>query len=130
MFSLWVVGCSPTSQPEPSKEAKPSASQAPKKIEFIVYTAKWCEVCNKVPPLLTDLRKEFPTVVFRDLDVDQKENFEQYVKSKPEDVGFGLPFMVLFEEGKVINHWYGYHPYEQIANVLQDKVGSRASASQ
>jgi thiol-disulfide isomerase/thioredoxin len=137
---LLLPGCAPSTDdtaatPSPRAIDKTDSSATrlpetgsvqPKKVEFLVFTAKWCAVCKDVPPLLTRLKKEFPTVSFQEMDVDQGDNFQLYTKYMSEKES-GLPDMFVVVDGKVAAHLLGLLPYERVAKTMREALGRNQS---
>lgn len=94
----------------------------PKKVELLVFGAKWCKVCRDVPPIITRLKTEFPALTVEELDVDQDENFKVLMKYQLEGET-GLPYMVILADGEVVMRILGLISYERIAKYVRDAGG-------
>ena len=44
------------------------------KVEMLIFSAKWCSACKRVPPSISEIRSDFPKVTFREIDIDASEN--------------------------------------------------------
>lgn len=125
-----AVGCSGSvpSEPKPERErggevqATPTTSskpaQAKKKIEFIVFSAKWRSVCREVPAVLEGLRTAFPTVTFRELDIDDKENEKLWLEYGSDAV----PYNHILVDGKVVAKFRGYLPPADAEKFVRDTL--------
>lgn len=113
LFALLVLavfaagGCRPTS---------PRGTET-RKVEFIVFSAKWCSYCKQVPPVTKKLQANYPDVTFLDLDVDEPEG----AKLSAEYGADALPYYFVRIDGKVVAKQRGFMPYAEA-----DKFLSRA----
>ncbi|KAG8377850.1 hypothetical protein BUALT_Bualt08G0076400 [Buddleja alternifolia] len=92
-----VIGCHTAAQ---WKEQFDKAAAA-KKLVVVDFTASWCGPCRFIAPILADIAKKTPHVVFLKVDVDEvKEVAEEY---KVE----AMPTFVFLKEGKVVEKLVG-----------------------
>ncbi len=83
------------------------------RFEVRVLTASWCHYCAEVPALLKKLRLDFPTVKFREYDIDTPGN-QRYVTAYAPT---GYPYFVALDGGNIIGRNSGiqqqttYVPY-------------------
>ena len=68
------------------------------RFEVRVLTASWCQYCAEVPALLKKLRLDFPTVKFREYDIDTPGN-QRYVTAYAPT---GYPYFVALDGGNII----------------------------
>lgn len=67
-----------------------------KKLIVVDFAASWCPPCKFMSPILSELAKKLPGVVFLKVDVDE-------LKSVAEDWAVeAMPTFVLMKEGKVL----------------------------
>lgn len=103
-----VVGCSPFNRPrDTAKETR--------KVEFLVFSAKWCSVCRDVPPVLTKLRANYPDVTFVELDVDEGEGQKLAAEYRVD----ATPYNFIRIDGKVVARQKGLLPYAEAERFLQ-----------
>jgi thiol-disulfide isomerase/thioredoxin len=121
-LAICLVGCSRVALPEKDGEeaARTLASNvtAPKKVEFVVFSAKWCEPCRNVPPVLEKLRVKFPTVSFRDLDVDNEDNLKLWSEYGADAV----PYYYVLADGRIVARFRGFLPYDNAEAFLRDAL--------
>jgi thiol-disulfide isomerase/thioredoxin len=100
--SLLVLGCENTEPPltAPASNARPPVAR---KTEVIVFTAKWCHVCRKIPALFERLRAEFPDTTFQELDVDEGE----IGKLAGEYKATALPYFLFLADGEIVERLRG-----------------------
>lgn len=68
------------------------------RFEVRVLTASWCHYCAEVPALLKKLRLDFPTVKFREYDIDTPGN-QRYVTAYAPT---GYPYFVALDGGNIV----------------------------
>jgi len=71
----------------------------------LLFSAKWCDTCEKEKPLYEAVKKEFPEVHFYDVSenmnrVEQKLIFKKYAIH-------GIPTFILFRNAKEFNRFSG-----------------------
>jgi glutaredoxin len=98
----------PTSEPTPFDPATA-------KVEVRVLTAKWCHMCHGVPDMLVKLRKDFPTVEFREYDIDDPAN----AKMQTEYNADAVPFFAIVADGKLVGRVRGLMEYDAFAAYLR-----------
>lgn len=105
---LGVVGCSPFARPrDTAKETR--------KVEFLVFSAKWCSVCRDVPPVLSKLRANHPDVTFVELDVDEGEGQKLAAEYRVD----ATPYNFIRIDGKVVARQRGLLPYPEAEKFLR-----------
>ncbi|KAH9758867.1 Thioredoxin H1 [Citrus sinensis] len=74
---------------------------AAKKLIVVDFTASWCPPCKLMSPILSELAKKLPAVIFLKVDVDE-------LKSVAEEWAVeAMPTFVLTKEGKVLERIVG-----------------------
>jgi thiol-disulfide isomerase/thioredoxin len=101
----------------------PVPQPPPGKVEVVVFTAKWCSVCGRVPPLIEGLKAEFPTIAFRLLDVDDEANGKLAAEYKAESV----PYFVVVIDGRVEGTVRGLASQADTAKLIRRAI-RRAAA--
>ncbi|KAK6938883.1 Thioredoxin domain [Dillenia turbinata] len=72
-----------------------------KKLIVVDFTASWCGPCRFITPILADLAKKMPHVIFLKVDVDE-------LKSVAEDWAVeAMPTFVFLKEGKIVDKVVG-----------------------
>jgi thiol-disulfide isomerase/thioredoxin len=107
-----LAGCGPTAP----TATVPDATAPTKKVELLVFSAKWCGVCRDVPPVLTKLRAKYPKVTIRELDVDTDEG----MKLAAEYNADALPYYFLLVDGKMVDKSRGFLPYPDAERFVRD----------
>ena len=83
-----------------------------KKDDFIVikYGAEWCGPCKSIKPLIAELAKQYPTVYFLDVDVDNEvkdyEEIPMIDHSDFENIKT-IPHFKFFVKGELIREFHG-----------------------
>ena len=99
----------------PTSEPTPFVASATTKFEVRVLTAKWCHYCHKVPPMLEALRKDFPTVEFREYDVDDPAHTKLQVEYSAD----ALPLFAILADGKLVGRVRGLMETDAFAAYLR-----------
>jgi thiol-disulfide isomerase/thioredoxin len=107
----------------PTTEQK--SEQPTSKIEFTVFSARWCGVCREVPAVFEKLRATFPKVAFRDLDIDVEENQKRWVEYGSDAV----PYNYILIDGKVVAKFRGFLPHAMAEKFLRDTLDELESPS-
>lgn len=110
LLLLALLGCMPFTNPR-------GTAKETRKVEFLVFSAKWCSYCKQVPPVTKKLQANYPDVIFLDLDVDEEEGS----KLAAEYGADALPYYFVRIDGKVVAKQKGFLPYAEA-----DKFLSRA----
>ncbi|XP_058110575.1 thioredoxin H-type [Magnolia sinica] len=83
-----------------------------KKLVVVDFTASWCGPCRFIAPVLSELAKKLPDVIFLKVDVDE-------LKSVAQDWAIeAMPTFMFLKEGKIVDKVVGARKEE-----LQQKVG-------
>ncbi|KAK8705662.1 hypothetical protein V6N13_049259 [Hibiscus sabdariffa] len=88
-----------------------------KKLVVVDFTASWCGPCRFIAPILTELAKKLPSVIFLKVDVDE-------LKSVAEDWAIeAMPTLIFLKEGSIVDKVVGARKDE-----LQQKIAQHAAA--
>lgn len=81
------------------------------------FWASWCAPCRAIEPLVEELAGQYEgRVNFVKLNIDENPN-------TPGKYGVrGIPTLILFKDGKVVDQVVGAVPKAQIDNMLQNVV--------
>ncbi|KAJ9186520.1 hypothetical protein P3X46_002084 [Hevea brasiliensis] len=75
--------------------------QESKKLIVVDFTASWCGPCRLINPILAELAKKMPNVIFLKVDVDE-------LKSVAEDWAVeAMPTFMFLKEGKIVDKVVG-----------------------
>jgi len=75
-------------------------------------------VCRQVPPVLEELRRIFPAVSVRELDVDDEANSKLW-----SDYGSdAVPYYYVLVDGKIVARFRGFLPSEHAERFLRDAL--------
>ena len=84
---------------------------------IIIYYGRMGPMCIPVYQAMIELESSHPRVAFRDFAFDTPD--EHVIRGLPECRGFmGLPFMVYYKNGKVVEATSGIQFKEQVADIL------------
>jgi len=87
--------------------------------KIILFTAKWCNPCNVVKPVVLELVKEYGLVYEEvDVDVDGRLAVEYGVIS--------VPCLVFMKGGEVVDMLHGVKPKSFYRQVIENKLGSKS----
>ncbi|PIA52830.1 hypothetical protein AQUCO_01000598v1 [Aquilegia coerulea] len=89
-----------------------------KKLIVVDFTASWCGPCRFISPVLTELAKKLPNVIFLKVDVDE-------LKSVAADWAVeAMPTFMFLKEGKIVDKVVGAKKEE-----LQSTIAKHVSAA-
>ncbi|XVE94634.1 hypothetical protein REPUB_Repub02eG0025800 [Reevesia pubescens] len=92
-------------------------ANASKKLVVVDFTASWCAPCRFITPVLVELAKKLPHVIFLKVDVDE-------LKSVAQDWAVeAMPTFIFLKEGTIVDKIVGARKEE-----LQHKITSHSSA--
>ncbi|CAA0843425.1 Thioredoxin H5 [Striga hermonthica] len=72
-----------------------------KKLVVVDFTASWCPPCRFIAPVLAEMAKKTPHVIFLKVDVDELQAVAQEYEVE------AMPTFLFFKEGKVIDRIVG-----------------------
>ncbi|CAA0821984.1 Thioredoxin H1 [Striga hermonthica] len=72
-----------------------------KKLVVVDFTASWCGPCRFIAPILADIAKKTPHVIFLKVDVDELKAVAE------ENQVEAMPTFLFFKEGKVVDKIVG-----------------------
>lgn len=85
-------------------------SAAPVLVDF---WATWCRPCAMIAPILDELAEEYSgRITFTRMDVDQNQ------KTAAQYQIMSIPTLLVFKDGKPINHIVGLRPKEELKRNL------------
>jgi thioredoxin 1 len=80
---------------------------------LVDFWATWCRPCTMIAPILDELAKEYSgRITFARLDVDQNQ------KTAAKYQIMSIPTLLLFKDGKPIDHIVGLRPKEELKRNL------------
>lgn len=82
-------------------------------VALIDFWATWCGPCRMQSPVVEALSEEMPEVNFFKLDVDQNPATAQQFQI------MSIPTLMIKKDGQVVDQIVGYHPKEQLQQILQ-----------
>lgn len=82
-------------------------------VVLIDFWATWCGPCRMQSPVVEALSEEMPDVNFFKLDVDQNPATAQQFRI------MSIPTLMIKKDGQVVDQIVGYHPKEQLQQILQ-----------
>lgn len=85
-------------------------------VALIDFWATWCGPCRMQSPVVEALSDEMTGINFFKMDVDQ--NKETATKFRI----MSIPTLMVKKNGEVVDQIIGYHPQEQLKQILQQYV--------
>ena len=79
---------------------------------FVDFFADWCGPCKLVSPILEELSKEYPTVKFVKVNVDENPDLATQYSV------FSIPTFVFFKDGKPVHQLSGTLGKEQFREQI------------
>ncbi|XP_051149760.1 thioredoxin H-type 1-like [Andrographis paniculata] len=103
-----VIACQTVEQFEEQKN-----KATPGQVVVIDFTASWCGPCRFIAPLLTELAKKHPQIIFLKVDVDQLKQVSADYKVE------AMPTFVFLKDGKEIHRIVGARKEELQAKITE-----------
>lgn len=91
-------------------------AQAIKGLCLVDFYADWCGPCKQLSPVIEELEKELPPVVFGKLNVDHHQELAALHGV------MSIPCLILFKEGKEIDRIVGFYPKQRLKQELEKFV--------
>ncbi|CAI0382993.1 unnamed protein product [Linum tenue] len=107
-----VIGCHTV---EVWKEHFTKAAES-KKLVVVDFTASWCGPCRFIAPILADVAKKMPHVVFLKVDAVSEEHQVE-----------AMPTFIFFKEGKMVDKVVGAKKDELLASI--DKHAAKVASA-
>lgn len=85
-----------------------------KGLAVIDLYADWCGPCKMLAPTLDELEKEFPSVKFCKVNVDDDPDIARLFKVQ------SIPFVALVKDNTFVDMSVGYVPKEAIAKLIRE----------
>lgn len=85
-----------------------------KGLAVIDLYADWCGPCKMLAPTLDELEKEFPSVKFCKVNVDDSPDIARLFKVQ------SIPFVALVKDNTFVDMSVGYVPKEAIAKLIRE----------
>lgn len=97
------------------KVSSTNFEQVIKENEVVVmdFGAEWCGACNALLPILKNVEKNYPSVCFASVDVDEEEELATLFKIR------SIPFVAIFKNGNIIETFLGVHDEDYISRILE-----------
>ncbi|KAK4487846.1 hypothetical protein RD792_003582 [Penstemon davidsonii] len=84
-----------------------------KKLVLIDFTASWCRPCRLIGPILAEIAKNTPHVIFLNVDVDE-------LKTVAEEYNVvAMPTFVFLKEGKQVDKFVGARKEDLQAKITE-----------
>ena len=85
-------------------------------VALVDFWATWCGPCRMQSPVVEPLSDEMPEVNFFKMDVDQNQETARKFRI------MSIPTLMVKKNGEVVDQIVGYHPQEQLKQLLQQYV--------
>lgn len=82
----------------------------------VKFGAEWCGPCRLINPQLDRMKKEFDTINFVSVDVDDNPELAKEYRIS------SLPTVILFKDGEVVDKFIGAVKAEPMRKKLNDLV--------
>ena len=89
-------------------------------ITLTSFWATWCPGCRMQAPVNEALSEELTDIKFTKMDVDQNPTVTEQFQV------MSIPTMLVQKDGKPLFKIVGYHPKEQMMQILKEQLGEDA----
>jgi thioredoxin 1 len=84
---------------------------------LVDFWAEWCGPCRAIAPVLEGLAEEFANKIkVVKVNVDESPNSPQQFKVR------GIPTLIFFKNGKVVDQLVGNHPKDSIKEMIKKTI--------
>lgn len=83
-----------------------------KGIVLVDFWATWCGPCKMIAPILEEIEKERPDVKVVKVNVDEEMSLAVEYKVT------GIPMLLIFKDGALVNTSMGYRPKSELLTLL------------
>nr|GMD93772.1 thioredoxin H-type 1 [Ipomoea batatas] len=113
-----VIGCHTVDQwKEHFEKARASG-----KLTVVDFTASWCGPCRFIAPILADMAKKTPHVIFLKVDVDELKSVAEDYKVE------AMPTFVFLKEGNEVDRVVGAKKEELLCCITKHASASTMTA--
>jgi len=104
------------------KKSKAKKVEKTQKAELLYFSAKWCMVCRRVKPAISDIQKRYPHIKIVHIDIDEKpEMADKYHIA-------GVPSFVGLIDNKIVAKKEGYKNKEDLTKKVVDPLLADSNA--
>jgi len=86
-------------------------------LALVDFYADWCMPCKAMAPIIEELAKKYPNILFAKVNVD--ENPDLAMKF---DIS-AIPTLIIFKKGKFQERIVGFIPKTRLENILKSFLG-------
>jgi len=83
---------------------------------LVDFWADWCNPCKMIEPVVEKLDNSFEDLKVAKLNVDDNEQTASKYEIN------GIPSLLLFEDGEIIQKFVGVRPYEEFEKVIKKQL--------
>lgn len=85
------------------------------KTQILKFTADWCSKCIAMSPMFRELEKDFPTIEFKEIDVESDEGVDLSCEYTVRNV----PTILVFKDGEVVERIAGTRTKDELKNIIE-----------